>query len=132
MAWVPLVLAAASAATSVIGGVQVNKDAKADSKQLKRIGEIEADDFRRETARLLASQQVAFAAAGVDASLGTPLDVLGDAVAERELQALRIRYGRRSQAGAIKRQGKLARIQGGTQGLGTILGGANDFFAAAD
>ena len=132
MAWIPLAMAAVSVATSVVGGIQANKDAKAESKHLKRIGEIEAKDFRRETARLLASQQVAFAVAGVDASLGTPLDVLGDSVAERELQALRIRYGRRSQAAPIKRQGQLAALQGGAQGLGTILGAANDFFAAAD
>ena len=150
MASLPLVISwisvAASAATAVAGGVAqvaagkaANQDAKAEARMLREIGEIEAADKRRETRRLIAAQQVAFAGAGVDTQVGTPLDVLGDTVAEAELEALRIQFGRGLEADAIRRRGKQAKAQAiagsiGSfgQGLGTILGATGDFIARPD
>ena len=114
-----------SAVTSILGGVMAMQQAKGEAKFLKALGEIEAEDFRRETRRLLGEQLVAFAAAGVDPTVGTPLDVLGDTVAERELGALRIRFGRRMQAKGVLRAGNAALIQGIGQGGSTILGAVN-------
>ncbi len=127
MAAAALVLMAVSAATSIAGGAAANRDAKAEAAQLRRLGRVEAEDQRRETRRLLASQQAAFAASGVDPSVGTPLDVLGATVAEAELAALRIEFGRESEATSISRRGSRAQTQGITSGLGTILGGATMF-----
>ncbi len=127
MAAAALVLMAVSAAASVAGGAAANRDARAEAAHLKRLGKVEAEDQRRETRRLLASQQVAFAASGVDPSVGTPLDVLADTVAEAELAALRIQFGRESEAAAIRSRGRRAQTQGITGALGTILGGVSTF-----
>ena len=116
-----------SMATSMIGGAVAQQNADALARQLRLIGEIEADDHRRATRRLLAAQQVAFAAAGVDTGSGTPLDVLGDAVAERELEALRIKFGRRSEAKAARIAGNAAHLQSIAQGGQTILGAVADY-----
>ena len=117
----------ASATASISGGVAANRNARAEARQLRRVGEIEAADQRRQNRRLVASQQVAFAGAGVDTQVGTPLDVLGDTVAEGELAALRARFGRQGQAASIRARGQAAQTQGIAQGLGTILGGASRF-----
>lgn len=120
---VSVALLAISAATTVTGAVVAERNAKAEAKQLKLIGKAEQEDRRRKTRRLIAAQQVAFARAGVATTLGTPLDVLGDTVAEEELAALRIRFGRKLESSALKRRGNQVLIQGVSRGLGTILGG---------
>ncbi len=127
MAAAGLILAAMSAATSIAGGIAANSNAKAEAAFLSQVGGIEAADRRRQTRRLIASQQVAFAASGVDPNVGTPLDVLGDTVAESELAALRIQFARESGAASLKLRGKQALTQGITSGLGTILGATAGF-----
>ncbi len=122
-----LTLTAISAATSIAGGVAANRDAKAEADQFSLLGRIEAKDKRRESRRLFAAQQVKFAGSGVDPSVGTPLDVLADTVAEAELAALRIQFGRESEAAAIRSRGRRAQTQGITGALGTILGGVSTF-----
>jgi hypothetical protein len=137
---VPLTVAstAASTALSIVGGVQQRKAgqaaakvAEAEAASVRLIGEIEAADKRREARRLMAAQQVAFAGAGVDPTLGTPLDVLGDTAAEAELIALRAQFGRETQARAIEARGQQAQQAGRQAAIGsfvraggTILGGA--------
>jgi len=118
MAFLPLI----TAGLSIAGGVIGKRNADAEAKTIRALGKVEAEDRRRQTRRLLASQKVAFAKAGVATNQGTPLDVMGDTVAEEELAALRIRFGRKSQSEAIKRQGDLALFQGIVSGAGTILG----------
>ena len=124
------IFAGISAATSIAGGAAANKNAKAEADFLRHIGSIEADDKRRQTRRLIASQQVAFAASGVDTQVGSPLDVLGDTVAESELAALRIQFARESQGAALRQQGSAAQTQGITSGVGTVLGAAGGFMAS--
>jgi len=119
-----LALTAASAGISIAGGVAANRAAKNEAEQLRALGAVEAEDKRRETRKLIARQQVAFAGAGVDTQMGSPLDVLGDTVAEAELAALRIAHGREGQALATRQQGRVAAFQGGAGALGTVLGGA--------
>ncbi len=119
MAFLPLL----TAGLSIVGGISAKRNAEAEAKTRRELGRVEAEDRRRQTRRLLASQKVAFAKAGVTTNVGTPLDILGDTVAEEELAALRIRFGRQSQSDALKRQGEQALIQGIAGGIGTILGG---------
>ncbi len=102
----------------IVGGFAANESARLEAEFLRNIGRIEAADKRRDTRRLLASQTVAFAASGVDPGQGTPLDVLGDTVAESELAALRIQFRRDFEAQSIKRQGQQAFTQG-------IIGGSS-------
>ena len=116
-----------SGITSVQGGRTARKDAIEQAKLLNIIGEIEASDKRREGRRLIAAQQVAFAGAGVDVQTGSPLDVLGDTVAEIELAALRTKFARQTQGFAVAQQGQQAQTQGLAGGLGTILGGVSTF-----
>ena len=112
-------LLAISVATSVAGGVVASRNASAEAKTLKKVGELEAADRRRETRRLLAEQTVAYASAGVSLGSGSPLDILGDTVAESELAALRVKFGRDSQASSMKREGSLAFLGGIGSAAGT-------------
>ncbi len=119
-----------SAGLSIAGGVVAQKNAEAEAQIRRKLGKVEAEDRRRQARRLIASQQVAFAKAGVATGVGTPLDVLGDTVAEEELAALRIRFGRQLESDALKIRGSQALTRGITGGLNTILGGVqNDQFA---
>ncbi len=124
---VSLIATAASVGLSVAGGVAANKAAKRDAARLREIGAAEAEDKRRATRKLIARQQVAFAGAGVDPQVGSPLDVLGDTVAESELAALRVQHARESQALGVRQQGRLALFQGAAGATSTLLGGANEF-----
>ena len=128
MAFLPLV----TAGLSIAGGVIGKQNADADAAVLRSLGKAEAGDRRRQTRRLLASQKVAFAKAGVATNVGTPLDVMGDTVAEEELAALRIRFGRKSESNSLKRAGDLALFQGIASGAGTVLGSIDpDIFGSA-
>lgn len=118
---------ALSIAQSLRGGEAAQRGAAVDAAQLRRIGAIEASDRRRALRRLIAAQTVAFAGSGVDVQLGSPLDVLGDTVAEGELDALRVRFERESQARALEARGAIARESGRTAALGTVLGATGRF-----
>jgi hypothetical protein len=113
-----------SAVGSIVGGVIANRDAKSGANNIKRVGEAEAEDRRRQSRRLLASQHAAFAKAGIAAGTGTALDVLGDTVAEGELDALRVRFARDTQAERLKTEGQAALVSGVASGVGSILAGA--------
>ena len=129
---VGLALSAVSAATSIAGGIAADRAAKSEAKFRKRLGAVEAEDRRRQTRRLIASQEVAFAKAGIDPGSGSPMDVLADTIAEEELQALRLKFSRDSQAESIRFQGKLALDSGISSGLGTVLGATNNFSTQID
>lgn len=118
-----LALLAVGTTVSVAGAVKGAQTAKAGAKQQEKVAAIEFDDARRARRRLLAKQQNAFAAAGVATTVGTPLDVLGDTVAEAELAALRQRFSRRTAADALRQEGRAQLTQGIISGVGTVLGG---------
>jgi len=122
----PLALLAVTAAASIAGGVAADRNAKAQAKQQEKVEAAEFEDSRRARKRLLAKQQNAFAAAGVATTVGTPLDVLGDTVAEVELAALRQKFSRRTAADALKAEGKAQLTQGIISGVGTVLGGVGN------
>lgn len=119
MAFLPLI----AAGLSIAGGFAAKRNADADAETLNELGIVEAEDSLRQTRRLLASQQVAFAKAGVATTVGTPLDVFGDTVAEAELAALRIRFGRNNEAAGLRQRGKEAQLSGILSGISTVLGG---------
>ena len=125
-------LAMASAAMSIGGGITSQQAGKAQAKALRRTGEAEADDIRRRTRRLAATQRAAFGASGVDPNVGSPIDVLGDTIAEGELAALRARATRRGQGTAAKSQGSQAFISGISGGATSILGGVTAAKALGD
>ncbi len=118
---------ALSSGLSIASGISAKRNADAQAKQMRRAGEVEADDRRREAKRLLAAQQVAFAAGGVSVNTGTPLDVLGDTFAELELGALRAQFLRESDSDLLKKRGAEAKLQGFANAGGTILGGFTSF-----
>ena len=113
-----------SAGMSIAGGISANAAAQKEAKTLKALGRVEADDKRREGRKLFAAQTVGFSAGGVEPTFGTPLDVLGDTVAEVELAALRAKFGRDTAASAAKARGKAALIKGFASAGATVLGGA--------
>lgn len=119
-----------SAIGSIVGGIAANSTAKSGANNLKRLGKAEEEDERRKNSRLIASQEVAFAKAGIALGSGTPLDVLGDSVAEAELQALRIRFARKTEADNLKQEGKQAMVLGIIEGAGSLLSTAASFGAA--
>ena len=118
---VPLMMV--SAGMSIAGGASANAAAQREAKTLRALGRVEAEDKRREGRKLFAAQTVGFGAAGVEPTFGTPLDVLGDTVAEVELAALRAKFGRDTAASAAKARGKAALIKGFGSAAGTVLGG---------
>ena len=124
---VPLIMVGLSAASSISGGIRAGNNADAEGVFLRRVGQVEAADKRRETRRLIASQRVAFGASGVDPSVGSPMDVLGDTVAESELAALRIKFAREQGTLSIEQRGDQAQQAGIVNGVGTVLGGVASF-----
>ena len=111
----------------IAGGVAAQEQGVVDGAFRRQLGAIEASDHRRETRRLLARQQVAFAAAGVDPTLGTPLDVLADSVRERELAALRIRFARETEAKQLISRGKQAFVEGAVGGTASLASSVASF-----
>jgi hypothetical protein len=86
---------------------------------------------RMDGSRLAAKQTVAYGAAGVDAGVGSPLDVLNDTSLMTEqdaqmhrLNASREAWGYESQATSMRKQAKNTRDAGVWGAFGDILGGA--------
>lgn len=107
-----------------------------------RQADIDAEDHRRETRRVLASIRTAYGASGIELA-GSPLDVLEDTALERELDTSRIAYeGKvRSREGAIqilglKEEASLSKMRaenertaGRYAAFGSILGGVGQGIA---
>jgi len=114
---------AAQAALTVASGLSAKQSADKQARQLKKVGELEAEDQRRANRRVLGAQQAAFGASGVSATAGSPLDVLADSVAEGELAALRRKFGRDSEAAALRAQGNQELTASILDAGVTVLGG---------
>ncbi len=104
--------------------------------------DIDADDHRRETRRILASIRTAYGASGIEMA-GSPLDVLEDTALERELDTQRIQFeGKvRSREGAIamlglqeeatlsKMRAQNERTAGRYAAFGSVIGGIGNGLA---
>lgn len=144
----PTTLAIAGLAISAIGtGVaydQQRQAGKANAQIAENNAKLAADDARNEmalgdretqhqawrTRALEGQQRAAIAAQGIDASIGTPLDILGETAmfGEIDQQAIRLNTARRAwgfnaQAQNTRNQSGVDRYNTRQQGYGTILGG---------
>lgn len=114
---------------STIAGRQAtsaNQDnAKVEAQQAVINAGIEENKSRRNAERVLAKQRAMGAAAGVDTSSGTTLEVLLDSARQAEDEALTIRAGGQMKANAAKYKGYLAGQKGNAELLGGLasLGG---------
>jgi len=93
-------------------------------------GQAEEDSKRRETASLAGRQRAVMAANGVDITMGSPLQVLGDTSKMGELDAISIRSDAERQATALRNQSQLygmeassATSAGRIGAFGTVLSG---------
>ena len=94
-----------------------------------RRGSQEAGDIRQGGAKLAARQHVAFAASGVDASVGTAADVISSTAAGAELEALTVENNAAREAWGYKKHGLAFQTQAGLDAsrrnretAGTVLG----------
>lgn len=104
------------------------KGAEAQAKYTEMQGQVEEDRQRQRTRAFMASQRAALASSGLDMSMGTPADLLGDTAALGEQDALTIRanaareaWGYRSQSVDYLNQGSAARATGRNQATSTYL-----------
>jgi hypothetical protein len=93
-------------------------------------GQAEEDAKRRETASLAGRQRAVMAANGVDITMGSPLQVLGDTARMGELDAISVRTDAEREATALRNQSQLyqaeasSALSGGAIGaFGTVLSG---------
>lgn len=138
---VAAVATAASAGTAAYSAVAAGENAKeaADynarvaenaAKDAAQRGAIAADEQRQKTRQMIARQNAALSAGGLDASTGTPLDIQTETAGMGELDALRIvsnaqrqAAGYTAQAGLEQSRGDAARTAGYFGAAGSILGG---------
>jgi len=91
--------------------------ADANAKILDELAILDAEEERRTTRQLIASQRAAFARAGVVPGTGSALDVLLDTTIEGEVAALRRRFGLESEAFVERIRGLQADFQGQAAGV---------------
>ena len=141
MGIVSAVTAAAGAGTAAYSAVAAGENAKetADynakvaenaAKDAQQRGAIAAAEQRQKTRQMIARQDAAFSAGGLDASTGTPLDIQTETAGMGELDALRIIDNAQRQAAGLKTEAELSVFRGNaaqTAGYfgaaGSILGG---------
>ncbi len=105
-------------AASIAGSAKA-ADAQADA--ARDAGKEAEKAERTRGARQAGKPRVAFAKSGVD-QVGTPLDVLGQAAEDAELNALRAKFGFDQRASLIESQQDQRVLQGVADITGTILG----------
>ena len=119
----PMALQVIGQAGSAVAGSQASSaNAKADRAEAKQAiinASIEEQQSRRRSRQILAKQEAKGAAAGVDVSSGSPLEVMLDSARQAEEEALLLRMG-----GKIRSNSALMRAQLESQkGTSSILGG---------
>jgi len=114
MAWVQIALAVLSAVSAMKAGQQSASQAKyqqalalQQAERERELGQMAADDRRRQGSRLAATQRARLAASGVDMNTGTALLLQEDLAAETEYQALVAEAGGDTSAAAFEAEGKL-------------------------
>lgn len=137
-----------SIAGPILGALADRRRSRAIAKDLKVRGTAAAQIARAEGSRIVGAARTAFAKAGVQAESGSPTDVLAEAAADVELQALREQFEFLAAAKEVKRQSKIRFIEGiarsfgpaakeaeglfGKSGRSTILGRTNALSGIAD
>ena len=134
-----LIATAATAAGSIVSGIQGAKAGREQEKlfrqqaALEKVAATEEErQTRREGQRLRSAQLARFGKAGVTLT-GTPAFVLAETAEEQERDVLLIRFGGESKAQRAIAEGKLARsrgqqaLVGGIVGAGTTLLGSGAF-----
>jgi len=116
---------------SIIGGIQANSAAKRNAKLLERIGELEADQERRNTRALMGAQRAAVGASGFDPSSGSFLDLVASTAVDGEVRAMRIAFARETEADAQRQEGHDLLFEGILGGTSQIAAGAFDFNKAS-
>lgn len=129
---------ALTAANQISQGVSANKLAKHNASVSEGYATAARDQAafdesraREQARRALGARQAAYGGAGITLE-GTPIDVLGDAASNAEMDALSIRrrgdlesWGRLNEAGAQRTRGRAA-LQSGFMDTGsTLLNGAS-------
>jgi hypothetical protein len=118
-----LAIGTAVAVAATVGGtVMQMQQAEDNAEAAEQAARYDEDRSRDRARRLLAAQRVGYAKGGVLLA-GTPADVQADTAAEAELDALAIRYGGASRAGAFRAQGREALIGGIGAAGGALLTG---------
>lgn len=121
-----LVLAVQTIATigttiaGIVRSTGESSDAKAEADSIRAQTRIAEEQDRRASRRIIAKQQAGAAAAGLDISSGSPLELTLDSALEAEKNALNIRY-----TGELRRQSKLREARLARGGIaGSIFEGA--------
>lgn len=113
-------LGAVSAGSSIFSGFQESRAADRQSKRLKAVGRLRAQDIREETRSAGGAQRAASRS-----NTGSALDIQLDTAVQGELAALREQLGFQTQAKEVSRAGQQALtssiFQGGTTLLGSSL-----------
>lgn len=153
MAALPVLAVIASVGSAVVGtyaairsGQQTaaadkyNEEVAQQNAQIaKQQGEAAAEQQQRETQRKIGAMVANYGASGVDASTGTPLDVLTDSVQQGTLDQLTAKYnyslraaGAQDDAGLDQSAASNATASGYLNAAGTALGGAGNAMRTYD
>lgn len=127
-----LVATAASAGIGAIGAIQSGQAAKSQANfqstvmqqqadRERQDAAIQADNFRQQQSRALATRRANMGASGIDPSQGSPLMVDADFAGESELQALRIRNGGEVAATRLEQNAALTRSAGANAMTGSYF-----------
>ena len=135
-------VAAASAGTTAYSAVAAGENAKETADYNKQVadnaaqdalqrGSIAAAEHKQKVRQLISQQNAEFSAGGIDASTGTPLEIMTQTAGMGQLDALRILNNAQRTAGGYTSQGNLDEFQGNAAqragafgAAGSILGGA--------
>lgn len=146
MSYAYIAIAVISAATTAYTQIEAGESARrvgnynkavADNNALDAAqrGAVEASEHREKVRRMIATQNVAYSAAGVDASTGTAAAIQEDTAGFGELDALRIlnnaqrgAAGARSQGDLEAWKGNSASRTGGINAAGSVLGSASSSY----
>lgn len=105
---------------SLSAGADASAAARANARRAEAEAAFNAEQRRRQTKSLLASQRAAYGASGAVATEGTPVEVLSSTAAEGELDALSILYGGQSEADILRQKARSSTTSG-LSGAGTSL-----------
>ncbi len=136
--WELLAAAGLSAANQISQGVSANKMAKYNASVSEGYAAAARDQAafdearaRQQTQRAFGARRAAYGGAGITLE-GTPIDVLGDAVSDAEMDALSLRrrgdlesWGRLADAGAQRTRGRAAMQSSFMDAGSTLLSGAS-------